>query len=158
VIIRHQRRYPLFWAYRENKFQRALLERRIVSEFDGWPLHLSTSPNMRTLFNFPMQSGSSEMLRLAANRLCEAGLVPSMLVHDGILFELDYDEQVEHAIEIMQAAGAEVCGGLTIGVDTDQELRGGARYRDKRPLAKHMWEVVMGVLQEIGALPKTGSF
>ena len=51
------------------------------------------------------------MLRLAANRLCDAGLVPIMLVHDGILFELDTEEQVEHANEIMRAAGAEVCGG-----------------------------------------------
>ena len=101
-----------------------------------------------------MQSGGAEMLRLAANRLCDAGLVPSMLVHDGILFELDSEEQVQHAIEIMRMAGTEVCGGLEIGVDIDQKLIGGARYRDKRPVAKQMWEVVMGVLREIGALPE----
>ena len=106
---------------------------RIVSEFDGWPLHISTSPNKRTIYNFPMQAGGAEMLRLAANRLCEAGLVPSMLVHDGILLELDSEEQVRHAIEIMRIAGTEVCGGLEIGVDIDQKLMGGARYRDKRP-------------------------
>ena len=56
-----------------------------------------------------------------------------MLVHDGILFELDSEEQVQHAIEIMRIAGTEVCGGLEIGVDIDQKLIGGARYRDKRP-------------------------
>jgi hypothetical protein len=76
------------------------------------------------------------MLRLAAWRLCEAGLIPSMLVHDGILFELDNMEQVEQAMEIMRAAGREVCNGLEIGVDIDQMLRGGARYQDKRPVAK----------------------
>ena len=112
-----------------------MLERVIVSEFDGWPLHISHSPNKRTLYNFPMQSGGAEMLRLAANRLCDADLVPIMLVHDGILFELDTEEQVEHAKEIMRIAGAEVCGGLEIGVDEDQKLIGGARYRDKRPVA-----------------------
>ena len=154
VIIRHQRRYPRFWEWRADMVERAMLERVIVSEFDGWPLHISTSPNKRTLYNFPMQSGGAEMLRLAANRLCDAGLVPSMLVHDGILFELDNEEQVQHAIEIMRMAGTEVCGGLEIGVDIDQKLIGGARYRDKRPVAKHMWEVVMGVLREIGALPE----
>ena len=42
-------------------------------------------------------------LRPAANRLCDAGLVPSMLVHDGILLELQNSEQVEHAIEIMRS-------------------------------------------------------
>ena len=77
-----------------------------------------------------------------------------MLVHDGILFELDTEEQAQHAIEIMRKAGTEVCGGLEIGVDVDQKLIGGARYRDKRPVAKKMWEVVMGVLREIGALPE----
>ena len=92
------------------------------------------------------------MLRLATNRLCDAGLVPSMLVHDGILFELDTEEQVQHAIEIMRIAGTEVCGGLEIGVDVDQRLIGGARYQDKRPVAKHMWEVVVDVLRKIGAL------
>ena len=46
----------------------------------------------------------------------------------------------------------EVCGGLEIGVDEDQKLIGGARYRDKRPVAKQMWEVVMDVLRKIGAL------
>ena len=89
--------------------ERAMLERVIESEFDGWPLHISTSPNKRTLFNFPMQSGGAEMLRLAANRLCDADLVPSMLVHDGILLELDNDEQVQHAIEIMRAGRDRRC-------------------------------------------------
>ena len=80
--------------------------------------------------------------------------MPLMLVHDGILFELEREEQVQHAIEIMRAAGTEVCGGLEIGVDVDQKLIGGARYEDKRPVAKKMWATVMGVLQELGALPK----
>ena len=83
-----------------------------------------------------MQSGGAEMLRLAANLLCDADLVPNMLVHDGILLELDNDEQVRHAIEIMERAGLAVCGGLKIGVDVDQRLEGGARYQDKRPMAQ----------------------
>ena len=89
VIIRHQQRYQTYWDWRRCMVERAMLERVIVSEFDGWPLHISTSPNKRTLYNFPMQSGGAEMLLLAANRLCDADLVPIMLVHDGILFELD---------------------------------------------------------------------
>ena len=115
--------------------QTAMLERRIESVF-GWPLHLSTSPNQRTLYNFPMQSGGADMLRLAAWRLCEAGIVPIMLVHDGILLEETDDEKIEHAKEIMRAAGRDVCGGFEIGVDVDQMLVGGARYRDKRPVAQ----------------------
>jgi hypothetical protein len=157
VIIRHQRKYPRFWEWRADMASRAMLERRIISEFDGWPLRISTSPNKRTLFNFPMQSGGAEMLRLAANRLCGADLVPSMLVHDGILLELQSEEQVRHAIEIMRIAGTEVCGGLEVGVDIEQRLEGGARYRDKRPVAQHMWAVVMGVLRELGAVPEAAA-
>jgi DNA polymerase I-like protein with 3'-5' exonuclease and polymerase domains len=156
VIIRHQQRYPTYWRWREGVVERAMLERRIVSEFDGWPLHLSTSPNRRTLYNFPMQAGGAEMLRPAANRLCDADLVPSMLVHDGILSELDTEEQVAHAKEIMRAAGTEVCGGLEIGVDVDQKLIGGVRYRDKRPVALRMWDTVMGTLRAVGALRDVG--
>ena len=152
VIVRHQRRYSQLWRWRANLVQQAMLDRKIVSEFDGWPLRISTSPNTRTLYNFPMQSGGAEMLRLAANRLCAAGLVPSMLVHDGILLEVEREEQIQHAIEIMRTAGTEVCGRLEIGVDIDQRLEGGARYRDKRKLAQEMWASVMGVLQKVGAI------
>ena len=69
VIIRHQHRYPTFWSWRAEMVQRAMLIREIVSEFDGWSLRISHSPNKRTIYNFPMQSGGSSMLRLAANRL-----------------------------------------------------------------------------------------
>lgn len=152
VIILHQRQYPRYWEWRAEMVQRAMLERRMESEFDGWPLHLSTSPNQRTLYNFPMQGGGSAMLRLAACRLCEAGLVPDMLVHDGILLEVQNQQQVEQAMDIMRRAGTEVCGGLEIGVDVDQRLENGARYRDGRPVAKTMWATVMNALQEIGAI------
>jgi hypothetical protein len=87
----------------------------------------------------------------AAWRLCEADIVPCMLVHDGILFELDNMEQAEHAIEIMRKAGNEVCGGLDVSVDIDQKLVGGARYQDKRPVAKEMWATIMRTLEDIGA-------
>jgi hypothetical protein len=92
------------------------------------------------------------MLRLAAWRLCEAGIVPSMLIHDGILLEVRDKEQITQAIEIMKAAGRDVCGGFEIGVDVDQMLEHGARYRDKRPVAKAMWQTIMDVLQEVGAI------
>ena len=66
----------------------ALNARRIESSY-GWPLRISHSPNQRSLLNFPMQSDGAEMLREATVRLCDAGIVPIMLVHDGILFEED---------------------------------------------------------------------
>jgi hypothetical protein len=152
LIEMHRRKYAPYWRWREDQVWHAMLDRRIESKF-GWPLHITTSPNKRTLYNFPMQSGGAEMLRLAAMRLCDAGLVPSMLVHDGILLEVDAEEDIAHAIEIMRKAGRDVCDGLDVGVDIDQKLIGGARYRDKRPVAVKMWKVIEDTLIEIGALP-----
>jgi DNA polymerase I len=161
LIEKHRRTYPRFWAWRDERVQVAMLERQIESAF-GWPLHLTSSPNKRTLYNFPMQSTGAEMLRLASCRLCDASLTPIMLVHDGILFELDDEEEVRHAIEIMKGAGRDVCGGFEIGVDIDQPPKfelgrpfvRGARYADKRELAKTMWATIMGTLENIGAVQR----
>jgi DNA polymerase I-like protein with 3'-5' exonuclease and polymerase domains len=153
IIERHRRTYPRFWQWRDDVVQTAMLERRIESIF-GWPLQITTSPNKRTLYNFKMQSGGAEMLRLATWRLCEAGIIPCMLIHDGILFEASDQEQVEHAKEIMRAAGRDTCEGFEIGVDVDQMLVNGARYRDKRPIAGKMWKTIMSALQAAKAVPE----
>jgi DNA polymerase I-like protein with 3'-5' exonuclease and polymerase domains len=153
IIEKHRATYPRFWKWRDNMVLSAMLERKRETVF-GWPLYLSSGPNQKTLYNFPMQSNGAEMLRLAAWRLCEAGIIPNMLIHDGILLEVQGDEQVKQAIDIMKAAGRDVCDGLEIGVDVDQRLENGARYRDKRPVAKKMWETMMLALQEIGAMPQ----
>jgi hypothetical protein len=52
----------------------------------------------------------------------------------------------------MRGAGRDVCNGLEIGVDIDQELVNGARYRDKRPVARKMWTTMTDTLRAIGAL------
>jgi DNA polymerase family A len=153
IIETHKRAHPDLYQWRDDMVMGAMLERRIESEY-GWPLRISSSPNKRTLYNFPMQSNGAEMLRLAAWRLCEVGIVPCMLIHDGILIEARDKEEVAHAIEIMRAAGRDVCRGLEVGVDIDQELHNGARYRDKRPIAQQMWDTIMRALEEIGAAPE----
>jgi DNA polymerase I-like protein with 3'-5' exonuclease and polymerase domains len=153
IIDRYKRTYPRFWKWRTEMVESAMLDRRIESVF-GWTLRISTSPNPRALLNFPMQAGGADMLRLATMRLCDAGLVPSMLVHDAILLEADSLEQVEHAKEIMRTAGRDTCNGLDIGANVGQLLQGGARFRDKRPDAVKMWNTIMGVLAEVGAVPR----
>ena len=153
IIERYKRQYSVLWQWRAAMVNTAMVQRRIESTH-GWPLYLTTSPNKRTLFNFPMQSGGAEMLRHATLKLCEAGIVPIMLIHDGILFEEADREKIELAREIMLQAGREICGGFEIGVDVDQWLIGGARYRDKRPIAQKMWRTIMNALRSVGALPE----
>ncbi len=149
IIERHRQTYPLFWKWREERVRLAMLDRKMETVF-GWPLYLSSSPNKRTLYNFPMQGNGSEMLRLAAWRLCEAGIIPNMLIHDGILIEAHDEAEIAQTIEIMKAAGRDVCNGFEIGVGIDQRLERGARYCDKRPVAQQMWQTIMDVLREIG--------
>jgi DNA polymerase-1 len=154
IIEKHKREYPRYWQWKEDNAQRALLDRRLVSEFTGWPLYLSSSPNKRTLYNFPMQSSGAEMLRLATTRLCDADIVPTMLVHDATLLEVRDETQVQHALEIMRSAGRDVCRGLEIGVDVSFDTRKhGAHFYDKRPVAQKMWKALMDVLRDIGAIP-----
>ena len=75
IIEKHRRIYPRFWKWRDDMVNAAMLDREMRSVF-GWPLRISTSPNKRTLYNFPMQSNGAEMLRLAAWRMCEIGHHP----------------------------------------------------------------------------------
>jgi len=104
IIEHYKRKRSVYWPWRANAVQTAMLSRRIESVF-GWPLRITAAPNQRTLYNFPMQSGGADMLRLATMRLCEAGIVPCMLIHDGILLEETEYEKIEYAKEIMRGAG-----------------------------------------------------
>ncbi len=153
LIETHRRVHPRFWEWRAQQVQNAMLDRRIETVF-GWPLHLSTSPNKRTLYNFPMQGNGAEMLRLAAWRLCEAGLVPACWFTTAFCSSWTTTNKYEHANEIMRWAGREVCNGFEIDVEVDQKLIGGARYCDKRPKALEMWATIMDVLESIGVIPR----
>jgi hypothetical protein len=150
IIELYRRNYPVLWERREDSVYRAMLDRRIKSY--GWQLRLSISPNKRTLYNFPAQAGGCAMLRDATVELCNAGIVPSMLIHDGILCEVKSREEVEVIKAVMRESGRRVCDGLEIDADIDQLLENGARYRDKRPLAKKMWNRVMDALRSVGAI------
>jgi DNA polymerase I-like protein with 3'-5' exonuclease and polymerase domains len=158
ILDRYGRTYPRFIEWRTETVHGAMLDRKIESVF-GWPLYLTVAPNMKTLANFKLQANGAEMLRIAVMRLCDAGIVPIMLVHDGILFEETDERQIEHAKEIMRQAGRDVCGGFELGVDLDQRLSGDKRrYRDKRPIAIEMWATLTRTLQSVGVtLPEVAA-
>jgi hypothetical protein len=94
------------------------------------------------------------MLRQATVLLCKTGIVPVMLVHDALLLEVDNDDQIEQAKEIMRTVSRNIFDEFEIGADLDQRLINGARYQDKRPVAQQMWATIMGVLGDLKAIPK----
>jgi DNA polymerase-1 len=137
VLWLYAKRHPNFWRGRLETIENALLDRRIESSY-GWPLRISHSPNQRSLMNFPCQSGGSEMLREGTVRLVDAGIVPIMLIHDGILFQETDPRKIEEAAEIMRAAGCEICNGINVGVDLDwstmktgPDIKTSARWRKR---------------------------
>jgi DNA polymerase I len=154
ILDQHKRTYRRFHEWRDGVGDAAVVNRQIQTQF-GWTLRLSSDPNPRTLFNFPMQGNGAEMLRLAAMRLCDAGIVPAMLVHDAILLEVDNLEQIAHAKQIMQQAGRDVCHGLDVGVDGDDKpLMSGMHYADQREDAKRLWGVMVQTLDMVRTAPR----
>jgi hypothetical protein len=155
IIWKYSHQYSKFWGGRLEAVRHAMSTRKIESSY-GWPLRLTHTPNKRSLLNFPMQSDGAEMLRQWTVRLRDAGIVPIMLVHDGILFEETDPRRIEEAREIMRAIGRDVCDGIDVGVDLAwSTLSGDRRYRDKRDMAQDMWAAIMDVLVSIGTLPLT---
>ena len=131
IIEKHKRTYERYWEWKEERANTAMQDRELETQY-GWPLYLSHTPNRRTIYNFPMQGNGAEMLRLAAMRMCEAGIIPSMLVHDAVLLEADSEEQIAQAVEIMERAGADVCNGFKIGVDVER-MKIGGRFQRQAP-------------------------
>ena len=64
IIDRHQTNLSALLGMARQHGAAGHAGRRIETVF-GWPLRISTSPNKRTLYNFPMQGNGAEMLRLA---------------------------------------------------------------------------------------------
>jgi len=152
VLGIYARRYRRFWRGREQAYEKALEERRIVG-VDGWTLKLSHSPNPRTLYNFPCQAGGAYQMREMTIRMCTAGIVPVMSAHDAFLLEETDPRKIEEAEDIMRAVGSETCG-FKIDAARDQFLKPGEHYHDKREEAHAVWKIIMDVLMEIGALRK----
>ena len=97
------------------------------------------------------------MLRLATWWLCEAGLVPIMLVHDGILLERTTANRSSTQGRSCAEPDATFVTASKSASMLIRKLIGGARYHDKRPIAQQMWDTIMRALEAVGALPKQGA-
>ena len=121
-----------------------MLERVIVSEFDGWPLHISALAEQAHALQF----SDAEP---AAPRCCgwrPTGCATPVWCRACWCTTASCSNWTTRSRSSTPwrscaTAGREVCGGLEIGVDDDQKLIGGARYRDKRPVAQRCGTTVM---------------
>ena len=152
VMNLYARRYHRFWRGRERAYEKALEDRKIVGA-DGWALKISHSPNERSLFNYPCQSGGAYQMRETTIRMCNAGIVPSMPVHDAFLLQETDPLRIEEAEQIMRDVASKTCG-FPVDAARDQFLQPGERYCDKRKEAQDVWKIIMDVMMEIGALKR----
>lgn len=144
----HRRTYPRFWAWSDAAVHHALLLGRLSTVF-GWPIHLTSTRNIRALQNFPMQANGAEMLRLACSYLTEDGINVCAPVHDAVLVEgpLDeLDDVVRRTQAHMAAASAVVLGGLKLRSEA-KTLRPPERYMD--PRGHRMWSTVQAILDDV---------
>ena len=67
--------------------------------------------NPRTIYNYPIQTNGSEMLRLAAIKICDAGIECNALIHDGLLIHVPrkkFRKQFMKVKKIMENASRKI--------------------------------------------------
>jgi DNA polymerase-1 len=109
--------------------------------FDNWQTLLGTDPNIRSILNWPVQSGGAVLLRLAILMAAKRGVVIIAPVHDAVLIEARESEIQEH-VRIAVGAMNDACQ-LVLGdvIRTEfQIIHDGQRYFDEN--GKKLWSVI----------------
>ena len=156
MLWQHRDTYRRFWQYTDAVVDVGLLGMPLATVF-GWRVFAGTSPNPRSLRNFPMQANGAEMLRLACCLGIERGVEIVAPVHDAVMIHASLD-RLDQDIATMRAAMAEasriVLGGFEIRTDV-HITRYPDRYMDDRGTV--MWQRVMQLLtqaEDVQAMPR----
>ena len=78
--------YHVYYAWIKKLVAKCMVRGYMTTRF-GWKhwIQPTAEINPRTLYNYPIQGNGSDMLRLAAIGICNAGIECNALIHDGIL-------------------------------------------------------------------------
>jgi DNA polymerase-1 len=153
LLDMHRRAFRRFWAWSDAVEERAILTGRLRTAF-GWSIRVGADANPRSLRNWPMQAHGAEMMRLAACLATERGVSVCCPVHDAFLIEAAAGEIEAETVRMqtaMREASEVVLPGFPLRTDA-KVVRHPARWSD--PRGERMWNVVCGLLQELGE-PKT---
>jgi hypothetical protein len=153
LLRAHRETYRNFWRWSDAAIDHAVLTGSIHTVF-GWWMHVVTTPNARSLRNFPMQANGAEMLRLACCLATERGIEVCATVHDAVLV-CARGTELENNIAGMRAAMAEasriVLDGFELRTDVARVLYP-KRFRDSRGIA--MWDRVIELIAKRGAVDR----
>jgi hypothetical protein len=145
----HRSIYRRFWQWSDSVSDYGQLYGEWTAAF-GWRLQLSTTTNLRTMRNFPMQANGSEMLRLAAIYTLRAGVSIVTLIHDAILIEAD-QSAIEHHTALTQQAMEKASQVVLAGFSLRSEARiihAPDRLIEERGVI--MWQWILESLTELG--------
>ena len=117
--------------------------RGYMSTFYGWTLTCQSGDitNQRSLYNWPIQSHGSEMIRWALINLVQAGVEVNATIHDAVLVCLNkdnYDQEIDSVKSIMKRCSEDIVGTV---INVDVEKIDGNWFQKKG--AKKMFDDVM---------------
>lgn len=155
----------LIWRHRyrnfpeANRFQRGIVngaQRRRKTYFTplGFPYWTGKLRSLRSMLNFPMQSGGSDYMRVVLIAATEAGLRVCCLAHDAFMIEAPTPE-IEQAMAtmmlIMEAAGIALYGSAPIikceqRVDYPNSFDPGLNQEERE-----IWAAILRLLAELEA-------
>jgi hypothetical protein len=154
LLRRHREVYRRFWAYVQSAQDAGALGLPLTAQC-GWALQLRPGAvvNPRSLQNFLSQANGSEMMRLAACLMSEAGIEVCAPVHDAFLVQCRADQVEQTAadvIRIMGDASEVILGkGRRCGVEAEKIVTYPDRYRDKN--AGGFFDMVMSEIAQVEA-------
>jgi DNA polymerase I-like protein with 3'-5' exonuclease and polymerase domains len=151
LLKHHHRVFSRFWEWSDNVSDYAQLNGELVARL-GWRMQLSPTTSIRTMRNFPMQAGGSEMLRLACVYVRDANVNIIATIHDAIFIEAaeaDIEQAVKLAQDAMERASKIILSGFALKTEV-RIVRSGERLE---PLSekdgKKMWEWLADSLAEL---------
>ena len=152
LIEQHKQAYPVFWRWVESAVAYAMATNTLSTVW-GWEVHIGPGARPTGLFNWPMQSNGSDMLRLACILAEERGVHLLAPVHDALLIEVAEDEldsRVAAAQKAMGDASEAVLKGFRVRTDALIVCHPD-RYMD--PDGEAMWIKVWKILEELAEEP-----
>ena len=118
-----KKNFPDYFEWIEGIVNRAMARGYISTKF-GWRYWLSRTDKVKqtTLFNFPIQSHGSEMLRQALIGLVDKNIEVNALIHDGLMVHCSLNklhDTEKQVIKIMENASALVLDGNVCPVEIE---------------------------------------
>jgi hypothetical protein len=141
LLRAHRETYRKFWRWSDGAMNFATTRNYLPTVFD-WRLNIFPNFNPRSLRNYPMQAGGSEMLRLACCFGIERGVEICAPVHDAVLITApleQLDDDIRTMQEAMVKASRHVLDGFELRSDA-KTIHYPDRYMDERGAV--MWNRV----------------